>query len=227
LCCCWPGWVALRCTRDRELLGIAGAAAAIGFNRGGAVVSYPVYSRAHCSSSFRSSCCSPSRERCPPPRGRVAVAACWRSRSRRVVLFQQNRLRNKQYAMPIQEIAAHIRQISTAANSAVLVDSTNSTLPPWSTPWDPRAHFCRAAIQPRRRGCAPAGRATDSDHSGSCAAPTTFSAPSSIAVRGAASRRDPVTVHPYEAFTPLETADAPHGDARSAAWSHEFWKFRR
>jgi hypothetical protein len=40
--------------------------------------------------------------------------------------FQTSGFRNKEYPMPMREIAAYIQQHSTAADSAVLVDSTNS-----------------------------------------------------------------------------------------------------
>jgi hypothetical protein len=40
--------------------------------------------------------------------------------------FHRTDFRNKQYAVPIREIAAHIQQSGNAANSAILVDSTNS-----------------------------------------------------------------------------------------------------
>src|ERR1035438_8367775 len=40
--------------------------------------------------------------------------------------FHKTGFRNKQYPLPMQEIAARIRRESTARNSAILVDSTNS-----------------------------------------------------------------------------------------------------
>jgi hypothetical protein len=143
--------------------------------------------------------------------------------------FHKTGFRNKEYPLPIQEIAAQIRQRSTAADSAILVDSTNS---------DPRA--MEYALGPSRPFLETGDPA---------AAPAVASLLAEPKVRTiwflrsthdiSAAKLDewfekqlraamPVTVHPYEAFTPLEIRlMRAMGMRDPPAWSQELLEFRR
>jgi hypothetical protein len=143
--------------------------------------------------------------------------------------FHKTGFRNKQYPLPMQEIAAHIRQSSTAADSAILVDSTNS---------DPRG--MEYALGPTRPlletgdpGAAPAVSRLlaepkvrtiwflRSTHDVSAA---------KLDERFERQLRDAmsVTVYSYEAFTPLEIRLMRAMGMRDPPdWSHELLEFRR
>ena len=143
--------------------------------------------------------------------------------------FHKTGFRNKEYAVPIQEIAAHILRSSAAADSAILVDSTNS---------DPTA--MEYALGPSRPLLG------TSDPGAAQAVSRRLAEPQVRTIWFLRNTRDisaaklderferqlraamPVTVHPYEAFTPLETwLMRAMGMRDPPAWSHELLEFRR
>ena len=113
--------------RDRELLWIAAPAAVIGFIGVARWVSYPfiparmLFVFPFFLLLFLTGAMAHRRA------GRLAAAAMLAlSVSGVWCYFHKTGFRNKEYPLPIREIAAHIRQSSTAADSAILVDSANS-----------------------------------------------------------------------------------------------------
>jgi hypothetical protein len=143
--------------------------------------------------------------------------------------FHKTGFRNKEYAVPIREIAAHIQRSSTAADSAILVDSANS---------DPRA--MEYALGPSRP------LLETGDPAAALAIERLLAEPKVRTIWFLRSTHDisaaklderfekqlraamPVTVHPYEAFTPLETRLMRALAMRDPpAWPHELLEFRR
>ena len=131
--------------------------------------------------------------------------------------------------MPIQEIAAHIRQSSTAADSAILVDSGNSDPTAMEYALGPSRPFlqtgnpeagpavARLLAEPRIRTI----WFLRSTHDVSAAGlDERFEKELRAAIT--------VTVHPYEAFTPLETRlMRTMGMRDPPAWFQELLEFRR
>ena len=216
--------------RDGELLWIAAPAAAIGFIGVARWVSYPfiparmLFVFPFLLLLFVKGAMAHRRA------GALAVTAILAlSVSGVWCYFHKTGFRNKEYAVPIQEIAAHIRQSSTAADSAH---------PGGFRQLRPDRHGVRAGtvapILPDRRssggagGCAPAGGAKvrtiwflRSTHDISAAG---LDERFERQLRAAMA----VTVHPYEAFTPLETwLMRAMGMRDPPAWAQELLEFRR
>ena len=144
--------------------------------------------------------------------------------------FHTTAFRNKQYAMPIQQIAGRILDSSRADDSAILVDSTNSdpvallyalggrrTLLRTSLPETPAA-LARLLADPRIRTVWFLRNTHD-------VSPARLNSQFQIQLRAAMTE----TVHPYEPYTPLErllmgaawrSREAPH-------YFHELLEFRR
>ncbi len=143
--------------------------------------------------------------------------------------FHKTGFRNKEYALPIQEIAAHIGRSSTAADSAILVDSTNS---------DPTA--MEYALGPSRPILETGDPEAEQTVSRLLAEPKvrTFWFLRNTHDISAAKLDErfekqlraamAVTVHPYEAFTPLEIRlMRAMGMRDPPVWSQELLEFRR
>jgi hypothetical protein len=143
--------------------------------------------------------------------------------------FHKTGFRNKEYAVPIQEIAEQIRQSGNAADSAILVDSGNS---------DPTA--MEYALGPSRPFLQTGNPATAPAVARLLAEPqirtiwflrsthditaAKLDARFEQQLRAAMA----VTVHPYEAFTPLEIRlMRAMGMRDPPAWSQELLEFRR
>jgi hypothetical protein len=143
--------------------------------------------------------------------------------------FHKTGFRNKEYAVPIQEIAVHIRGSSTAADSLILVDSANS---------DPTA--MEYALGPSRPFF------LTGDPAAAPAVSRLLAEPQIRTIWFLRSTHDitaaklderyerqlraamAVTVYPYEAFTPLEIRlMRAMGMRDPPAWSHELLEFRR
>jgi len=143
--------------------------------------------------------------------------------------FHKTGFRNKEYAVPIQEIAVHIRGSSTAADSAILVDSANSDPTAMEYALGPSRPFFQtgdpaAAPAVARLLAEPQIRTIwflRSTHDISAAK---LDERLERQLRAAMA----VTVHPYEAFTPLEIRlMRAMGMRDPPAWSHELLEFRR
>ena len=143
--------------------------------------------------------------------------------------FHKTDFRNKEYAVPIQEIAAHIRQSSTAADSAILVDSANSDPSAMEYALGPARPFLEtgdpaAAAAVARLLAEPQVQTIwflRSTHDISAAQ---VDAQFEQRLRAAMA----VTVHPYETFTPLETwLMRTMGMRDPPAWAQELLEFRR
>jgi hypothetical protein len=216
--------------RDRELFWIAAPAAVIGFIGVARWVSYPfiparmLFVFPFFLLLFLTGAMAHRRA------GALAAAAMLAlSISGVWCYFHKTGFRNKEYPLPIREIAAHIRQSSTAADSAILVDSANSDprameyalgpSHPFLETGDPAAApaVARLLAEPQIRtlwflrsthDISPAGLDTRFERR----------------LRAAMA----VTVQPYEAFTPLETRlMRAMGMRDPPAWSHELLEFRR
>jgi len=143
--------------------------------------------------------------------------------------FHKTGFRNKEYPLPFREIAAQIRRSGTAADSAILVDSTNS---------DPRA--MEYALGPSRPFF------ETGDPAAAPAVARLLTEPKVRTIWFLRSTHDisadklderferqlraamPVTVQSYEAFTPLEMRlMRAMGMRDPPAWSHELMEFRR
>jgi hypothetical protein len=143
--------------------------------------------------------------------------------------FHKTGFRNKEYAVPIQEIAVHIRGSSTAADSLILVDSANSDPTAMQYALGPSRPFLEtgnpaAAPAVARVLAEPQIRTIwflRSTHDISVA---TLNEGLERQLRAAMA----VTVYPYEAFTPLEIRlMRAMGMRNPPAWSHELLEFRR
>ncbi len=143
--------------------------------------------------------------------------------------FHKTGFRNKQYPLPIREIASYIRQSSTAADSAILVDSFNSdplameyalgpSRPLFET-GDPGAAQAVSRLLADRRVRTVWFLRNTHDLS-EAQLDERFEKQLGAAM--------PVTVHSYEAFTPLEIRLMRAMRIRGrAAWYHELLEFRR
>jgi hypothetical protein len=216
--------------RDRELLWIVAPAAAIGFIGVARWVSYPfiparmLFVFPFFLLLFLTGALAHRRT------GALAVTAMLAlSLSGVWCYFHKTGFRNKEYPLPIREIAAHIRQSGSAADSAILVDSANS---------DPRA--MEYALGPSRPFL------ETGDPAAAPAVSRLLAEPQIRTIWFLRSTHDisaakfderferqlraamPVTVHPYEAFTPLEARlMRAMGMRDPPAWSHELLEFRR
>jgi hypothetical protein len=216
--------------RDRELLWIVAPAAAIGFIGVARWVSYPfiparmLFVIPFFLLLFLTGALAHRRT------GALAVTAMLAlSLSGVWCYFHKTGFRNKEYPLPIREIAAHIRQSGSAADSAILVDSANS---------DPRA--MEYALGPSRPFL------ETGDPAAAPAVSRLLAEPQIRTIWFLRSTHDisaakfderferqlraamPVTVHPYEAFTPLEARlMRAMGMRDPPAWSHELLEFRR
>jgi hypothetical protein len=143
--------------------------------------------------------------------------------------FQKSGFRNKEYPMPIRQIAAQILQNSRAADSAVLVDSTNS---------DPIA--VEYALYPQRpylkTGLPETPNALDQLLADPQVRTVWFLfnthdvSPDGINARFRAQLRAVMTetVHPYEPYTPLERFLIGASQGKNAPrYFHELIEFRR
>ena len=216
--------------RDRELLLIAAPAVVIGFIGVARWVSYPfiparmLFAFPFFLLMFVTGAMAHRRA------GAVALAAMLAlSVSGVWCYFHKTGFRNKEYAVPIQEITAHIRQSSTAADSAILVDSGNSDPTAMEYALGPSRPFLQtgnpqAALAVVRLLAEPTVRTIwflRSTHDVSAAQ---LDARFERQLRGAMT----VTVHPYEAFTPLERwLMRAMGMRDPPAWSQELLEFRR
>jgi hypothetical protein len=216
--------------RDRELLWIAAPATVIGFIGVARWVSYP-FIPARMLFAFPFLLLLFLKGGMAHPRAGAVAATAMLALSVSGVwcYFHKTGFRNKEYAVPIQEIAAHIRQSGNATDSAILVDSANS---------DPTA--MEYALGPSRpfleTGDPAAGPAVSrllaepqirtiwflrSTHDISSAK---LDARFERQLRAAMA----VTVHQYEAFTSLETRlMRAIGMRDPPAWSQELLEFRR
>ncbi len=216
--------------RDSELLWIAAPAAAIGFIGVARWVSYPfiparmLFVFPFLLLLFVKGAMAHRRA------GALAVTAMLAlSVSGVWCYFHKTGFRNKEYAVPIQEIAAHIRQSSTAADSLILVDSANSDPTAMEYALGPSRPFFQtgdpaAAPAVARLLAEPQIRTIwflRSTHDISAAR---LNERFERQLRAAMA----VTVHPYEAFTPLEIRlMRAMGMRDPPAWSHELLEFRR
>jgi len=216
--------------RDRELLWIAAPAAAIGFIGVARWVSYP-FIPARMLFVFPFLLLLFLTGATAHRRAGIVVATAMLALSVSGVwcYFHKTGFRNKEYAVPIQEIAAHIRQSSTAADSAILVDSGNSDPTAMEYALGPSRPFLQtgnpqAALAVARLLAEPTVRTIwflRSTHDISAAQ---LDARFERQLRAAM----PVTVHTYEAFTPLETwLMRAMGMRDPPAWSQELMEFRR
>jgi hypothetical protein len=143
--------------------------------------------------------------------------------------FHKTGFRNKEYAVPIQEIAAHIRQSSTAADSAILVDSGNSDPTAMEYALGPSRPFLQtgnpeAAPAVSRLLAEPQVRTIWFLRSTHDITAAKLDARFEGQLRAAMT----VTVHPYEAFTPLEIRlMRVMGMPDPPPWSNELLEFRR
>jgi hypothetical protein len=148
--------------------------------------------------------------------------------------FHKTGFRNKQYPLPMQEIAARILRESSAQDSAILVDSTNS---------DPVA--LAYALYPQRFILQTSLAETPAALTGLLADPrvrtvwflrnTHDVSPSGLNAQFQAQIRARMaeTIHPFEAYTPLERVIV--GTLMGTAWGsheapryfHELLEFRR
>ncbi len=148
--------------------------------------------------------------------------------------FHKTGFRNKQYPLPMQEIAARILRESSAQDSAILVDSTNS---------DPVA--LAYALYPQRFILQTSLAETPAALTGLLADPrvrtvwflrnTHDVSPSGLNAQFQAQIRARMaeTIHPFEAYTPLERVilGTPMGTAwgshEAPRYFHELLEFRR
>jgi hypothetical protein len=216
--------------RDKDLLWIAAPAAATGFIGVARWVSYPfiparmLFVFPFFLLLFLTGAMAHRRA------GAVAVAAMLAlSVSGVWCYFHKTGFRNKEYALPIQEIAAHIRQSGSAVDSAILVDSANSDPTAMEYALGPSRPFLEtgdpaAAEAISRLLAEPQVRTIwflRSTHDISAAR---LDARFERQLRAAMA----VTVHPYEAFTSLETRlMRAMGMRDPPAWAHELLEFRR
>ena len=162
--------------------------------------------------------------------GAVAVAAMLAlSLSGVWSYFHKTGFRNKEYAVPIQEIAAHIRQSGNASDSVILVDSGNSDPTAMEYALGPSRPF----LQTGNPAAAPAVSRLLADpqvriiwflRSTHDVSPARLDERFEQQLRAAM----PVTVHSYEPFTPLEIRlMRTMGMRDPPAWSQELLEFRR
>jgi hypothetical protein len=216
--------------RDGELLWIAAPATVIGFTGVARWVSYPfvparmLFVFPFLLLLFLKGATAHRRA------GTVAVAAMLAlSVSGVWCYFHKTGFRNKEYAVPIQQIAAHIRQSGSAVDSAILVDSANSDPAameyalgpsrPFLATGDPAAPaaVARLLAEPKVRTI----WFLRSTHDISAAK---LDARFERQLRAAMA----LTVHPYEAFTPLETwLMRTMGMRDPPTWAQELLEFRR
>jgi hypothetical protein len=216
--------------RDRELFWIAAPAAVIGFIGVARWVSYPfiparmLFVFPFFLLLFLTGAMAHRRA------GALAAAAMLAlSISGVWCYFHKTGFRNKEYPLPIREIAEHIRQSSTAADSAILVDSANSDPRAMEYALGPSHPFLQtgdpaAAPAVARLLAEPQIRTIWFLRSTHDISPAGLDARFERQLRAAMA----VTVHPYEAFTPLETRlMRAMGMRDPPAWSHELLEFRR
>jgi hypothetical protein len=137
--------------------------------------------------------------------------------------FHKTGFRNQEYTAPIQEIAAHIRQSSTAVDPA---NSDPTAMEYALGPSRPFLHTGDPAAAPAvsRLLEEPKVRTIWFLRSTHDISPAKLDARFERQLRAAM----PVTVHPYEAFTPLEIRlMRAMGMRDPPAWSHELLEFRR
>ena len=216
--------------RDRELLWIVAPAAVIGFIGVARWVSYPFIPARMLFVFPFLLLLAVTGAMAHRRAGAVAVTAMLAlSVSGVWCYFHKTGFRNKEYAVPIQEIAAHIRQSGNAADSAILVDSANSDPTAMEYALGPSRPFLEtgdpaAAPAVARLLAEPKVRTIwflRSTHDISAAK---LDERFEKQLRAAM----PVTVHPYEAFTPLEIRlMRAMGMRDPPAWSHELLEFRR
>jgi len=216
--------------RDRALLWIAAPATAIGFIGVARWVSYPfiparmLFVFPFLLLLFVTGAMAHRRA------GALAVTAMLAlSVSGVWCYFHKTGFRNKEYAVPIQQIAAHIRQSSTAADSAILVDSANSDPTAMEYALGPSRPFFQtgdpaAAPAVTRLLAEPQIRTIWFLRSTHDITVAKLDERYERQLRAAMA----VTVHPYEAFTPLEIRlMRAMGMRDPPAWSHELLEFRR
>jgi hypothetical protein len=216
--------------RDRELLWIAAPAAVIGFIGVARWVSYPFIPARMLFVFPFLLLLAVTGAMAHRRAGAVAATAMLAlSVSGVWCYFHKTGFRNKEYAVPIQQIAAHIRESGNAADSAILVDSANS---------DPTA--MKYALGPSRPFL------ETGDPAAAPAVSRLLEEPKVRTIWFLRSTHDismaklderferqlraamPVTVYPYEAFTPLEIRlMRAMGMRDPPAWSHELLEFRR
>jgi hypothetical protein len=171
-----------------------------------------------------------SARRVPYRAGAVAMAAMLALSVTGIwCYFHKRDFRNKQYPMPMDGIAALIEQNSTASDSAILVDSTNSDPPALAYALGP----ARALLQTDVTGTGPELRRLLADprirtiwflRNTHDVSPEKLDARFEMELRPAM----PVTVHPYEPFTPLELRlMRGMGMTNPPAYFHELLEFRR
>jgi hypothetical protein len=216
--------------RDRELLWIAAPAAVVGFIGVARWVSYPfiparlLFVFPFFLLLFLTGAMAHRRA------GALAATAMLAlSLSGVWCYFHKTGFRNKEYAVPIQEIAAHIRRSSTAADSAILVDSANSDPTAMKYALGPSRPFLRTSDPETPPAVSlllaePRVRTIWFLRSTHDISPANLDARFERQLRAAMS----VTVHPYEAFTPLEIRlMRVMGMPDPPPWSNELLEFRR
>jgi hypothetical protein len=216
--------------RDRELLRIAAPAVVIGFIGVARWVSYPfiparmLFVFPFFLLMFVTGAIAHRRA------GAVAVAALLAlSLSGVWSYFHKTGFRNKEYAVPIQEIAAHIRQSGNASDSAILVDSGNSDPTAMEYALGPSRPF----LQTGNPAAAPAVSRLLADPQVRTIWFLRSTHDVSVAKLDERFERQlraamPVTVHSYEPFTPLEIRlMRAMGMRDPPAWSQELLEFRR
>lgn len=143
--------------------------------------------------------------------------------------FHESDFRNKQYPIPMAAIATLIQQNSTASDSAILVDSTNSDPPALAYALGPARPFLKTNVS----GTEPALRRLLADprirtiwflRNTHDVSPERLDARFEMELRPAM----PVTVHPYQPFTPLELRLMRGiGMTNPPGYFHELLEFRR
>jgi hypothetical protein len=171
-----------------------------------------------------------SAGRLPYRTGAVAMAAmCALSVNGIWCYFHKTDFRNKQYPMPMDEIAALIEQNSSAADSAILVDSSNSDPPALGYALGPARPFLKTGMpgaepEVRRRLGDPRIRTIWFLRNTHDVSPEKLDARFEMELRPAMR----VTVHAYEPFTPLELRlMRGMGMTDPPAYFHELLEFRR
>ena len=144
--------------------------------------------------------------------------------------FHKTGFRNKQYPMPIQEIAGRILRDSRAGDSAILVDSTNSDPVALHYALDGQRSFLQTGLPETpaaltRLLADPRIRTVWFLRNTHDVSPAGLNGQFQAQLR----TRMAETVHPYEPYTPLERfiMGIPGGTHEAPRYFHELSEFRR
>jgi hypothetical protein len=138
--------------------------------------------------------------------------------------FHKTGFRNKQYPMPIAEIAAQIQRNSSAADSVILVDSTNSDPPAMQYALGSRPVLISGTAQVQNLLADSRVRTIWFLRNGHDVSPGKRNERIEAQLR----EELRVTVHPYQRFSPLETGlMRAIGIAKPPEYFHYLLEFRR